>query len=314
MTTGENIQFLRKRDGYTQESFAEQMGVSRQTISKWESDACFPEMDKLLLMCDMFRCKLDDLVRGDVQAEAAKDTAGYDVHMNTFAKRITAGVVLVLLGVCAMLTGFGLHLPEALATILFFPFLIAAIAFFITGGMEHDHFVKKHPEIQPFYTEEEQDAFHKKFITMIVTGISLILVGVVCIIGAGLIVGEEYLETNDFAASLVTSVLMVFVAAGTGFLVYGGIQKSKYNIEEYNQENAPETEEKETKSDRITGAICACIMVIATLIFLMTGFLQAAWHINWVVYVASALLCAVVNIIGDAVAKSDEKPKTEKTE
>ena len=75
MSTGENIQYLRKRDGYTQERFAEELGVSRQTISKWESDSCFPEMDKLLLMCDMFRCKLDDLVRGDVQAETAKDTA-----------------------------------------------------------------------------------------------------------------------------------------------------------------------------------------------------------------------------------------------
>ncbi len=314
MSTGENIQFLRKREGFTQESFAEKMGVSRQTISKWESDGCFPEMEKLLQMCEMFRCNLDDLVRGDVQADVAADTAGYDAHMNQFAKQITTGVTLILLGVAVMLLTYGLSHLDMLAGLLLFPFLIAGVAFLVSGGMQHDHYVKKHPQIVPFYTEEEQDAFHKKFINMIVTGISLILVGVVCIIGAGLILGEAYLDTNDFAASLVTSVLMVFVAAGTGFLVYGGMQKSKYNIEEYNQENAPETEEKETKTERITGAICACIMVIATLIFLMTGFLQAAWHINWVVYVAGALLCAVVHIIGDALEKNVDQPKTEKTE
>ncbi len=314
MSAGENIQYLRKREGFTQEGFAEQMGVSRQTISKWESDSCFPEMEKLLQMCEMFRCNLDDLVRGDVQADVAADTAGYDDHMNQFARKITTGVVLVLLGVTIMFVTYGLSHLDMLAGLLLFPFLIAGVAFLVTAGMQHDHYTSKHPQIIPFYTEEEQDAFHKKFISMIVTGISLILVGVVCIIGAGLIVGEAYLDTNDFAASLVTSILMVFVTAGTGFLVYGGIQKSKYNIEEYNHDNAPETEEKETKVDRITRAICACIMIIATLIFLMTGFLQAAWHINWVVYVAGALLCAVVNIIGDAVEKSNEKTKTEKTE
>ncbi len=314
MSTGENIQFLRKREGFTQEGFAEQMGVSRQTISKWESDSCFPEMEKLLQMCEMFHCNLDDLVRGDVQADAAADTAGYDAHMNQFAKQITTGVVLVLIGVTALFLTYGLSHLDMLAGLMLFPFLIAGVAFLVTAGMQHEHYVKKHPQIVPFYTEEEQDTYHKKFITMIVTGISLILIGVVCIIGTGLIVGEEYLDTNDFAASLAASLLMVFVTAGTGFLVYGGIQKSKYNIEEYNQENAPETEEKETKTDRITGAICACIMVIATLIFLLTGFLRAAWHINWVVYVAGALLCAVVNIIGDAVEKSDEKTKTEKME
>ncbi len=77
MSTGENIQFLRKREGFTQEGFAEQMGVSRQTISKWESDICFPEMEKMIQMCEMFHCNLDELVRGDVQVEATKDTTGY---------------------------------------------------------------------------------------------------------------------------------------------------------------------------------------------------------------------------------------------
>lgn len=301
MTTGENIQFLRKRDGYTQESFAEQMGVSRQTISKWESDACFPEMDKLLLMCDMFRCKLDDLVRGDVQAEAAKDTAGYDVHMNTFAKRITAGVVLVLLGVCVMLAGFGLHLPEALATVLFFPFLIAAIAFFITGGMEHDHFVKKHPEIQPFYTEEEQESFRKKFAPAIAIGISLILVGVVVMIGGTAVFGEANLDANESLASLLTAGMLLFITGGVGTLVYMGMQDSKYHIQEYNAENKME----KSKAGRISEGICGCIMLLATVIFLIWSFMTNRWDISWIVFPVGGILCAVTSIVCKMV--SDDK-------
>ena len=43
-------------------------GRSRQAISKWESEKAYPEMDKLLMLCDMFGVTLDDLVMGDVRA------------------------------------------------------------------------------------------------------------------------------------------------------------------------------------------------------------------------------------------------------
>ncbi len=307
MSTGENIQYLRKRDGYTQESFAEQMGVSRQTISKWESDSCFPEMEKLLLMCDMFRCKLDDLVRGDVQAEAAKDTAGYDAHMNHFAKRITAGVVLVLLGVCAMLIAYGIHLPEAIAALPLFPFLIAALAFFITGGMKHDHFVKKHPEIIPFYTEEEQETFHKKFISAIAIGISLILVGVAFMIGGAAVFGEEALDANEHLASLVTAVMLLFITAGTAVLVYMGMQDSKYKIQEYNQENKIE----KSRAGKISDGICGCIMLLSTIIFLLWSFLTNRWDISWLVFPIGGMLCAVVSIVCRLVCKEESAQNEE---
>ena len=48
MTFGENLQFLRKRSGMTQEDLAEQMEVSRQSVSKWESNSAYPEMDAII--------------------------------------------------------------------------------------------------------------------------------------------------------------------------------------------------------------------------------------------------------------------------
>lgn len=76
MQTGTNIQSYRKHMGQTQEAFAEQMDVSRQTVSKWESGACYPEMEKLLLMCELFGCDLDTLVRGDAVMSMKEDTVG----------------------------------------------------------------------------------------------------------------------------------------------------------------------------------------------------------------------------------------------
>jgi len=67
MSFGQNLQFLRKMyHGMTQEGLAEKMGVSRQTISKWELDAAYPEMEKVIELCQLFSCSMDRLVREDI--------------------------------------------------------------------------------------------------------------------------------------------------------------------------------------------------------------------------------------------------------
>lgn len=67
MSLGKNLQYLRQLGGnMTQEALAEQLNVSRQTISKWEQDAAKPEIDKALELCRIFNCSLDQLFREDM--------------------------------------------------------------------------------------------------------------------------------------------------------------------------------------------------------------------------------------------------------
>ena len=67
MYFGSNLQHLRKLHGaMTQEKLAEKVGVSRQTVSKWESGEVCPEVSKLMDLCDIFHCKLDELLRQDM--------------------------------------------------------------------------------------------------------------------------------------------------------------------------------------------------------------------------------------------------------
>ena len=54
MTLGEKLSKLRKEYNYTQEQLADILGVSRQSISKWESDIAYPETDKLVKMGKLF--------------------------------------------------------------------------------------------------------------------------------------------------------------------------------------------------------------------------------------------------------------------
>ncbi|MEK0210045.1 helix-turn-helix domain-containing protein [Bifidobacterium mongoliense] len=75
MSFRDNLQYLRAQRSMTQEQLAMLLGVSRQSISKWESEKAYPEMDKLLMICDMFGCTLDDLVLGDVRHPAAATVA-----------------------------------------------------------------------------------------------------------------------------------------------------------------------------------------------------------------------------------------------
>ena len=67
-----NLQYLRAQRNMTQERLAMLLGVSRQAISKWESEKAYPEMDKLLMICDLFGCTLDDLVLGDVSVSTSR--------------------------------------------------------------------------------------------------------------------------------------------------------------------------------------------------------------------------------------------------
>lgn len=65
MTLGEKIFSLRGAANMSQGDLAEKLNVSRQSISKWETDASVPELDKLIQLTDLFSITLDELVRSD---------------------------------------------------------------------------------------------------------------------------------------------------------------------------------------------------------------------------------------------------------
>jgi len=62
MKFGENLYNLRKAAKMSQEKLAEKMGVTRQSVSKWENGESYPEMEKIMKLCDVFHCKINDLV------------------------------------------------------------------------------------------------------------------------------------------------------------------------------------------------------------------------------------------------------------
>lgn len=66
MTLGQKIFELRNKQKMSQGDLAEKLNVSRQSISKWETDASVPELDKLIMLSDLFNITMDELVRDEL--------------------------------------------------------------------------------------------------------------------------------------------------------------------------------------------------------------------------------------------------------
>lgn len=69
MTIGEKILKLRKARGWSQEQLADRVGVSRQAVSRWESDSAKPDADNIIVLCDLFGISADYLLRDDYSGE-----------------------------------------------------------------------------------------------------------------------------------------------------------------------------------------------------------------------------------------------------
>lgn len=114
MTLGEKIAKQRKELNYTQEQLADILGVSRQSISKWESDIAYPETEKLIELGRLFDCSMDYLLKEEVTEKCGVQTAGFTEKVEEIsrkvmtsqnkskAKKVLKIVVIVLLVVLAI--------------------------------------------------------------------------------------------------------------------------------------------------------------------------------------------------------------------
>ena len=117
----EKIINLRKSRGWSQEELAEQVGVSRQAISKWESAQSVPDLDKILRMSELFGVTTDFLLKDEMEAEEYTGSTAEDsplravsmeeaneflAYKKTASVKIALGVLLCILSpVCLILLG-----------------------------------------------------------------------------------------------------------------------------------------------------------------------------------------------------------------
>ena len=289
MSFSENLQFLRAQAGVTQEQLAEQLDVSRQSVSKWEGGLSFPEMDTLLRICDLYSVNLDTLLRGSVEESRTADTAKYDVFMNRFARRVSLAIAGILagLGLAVLAEGFGLS--GELTGILFLPILSVCVVVIVASGIQYENFCRRHPLIADFYTEEEKDAFAQKFVWYISGGVGAVLTALILMTLTEHLFGEEP-PWDAWAVGI-----FFFIMAGAVWsFTYGGMQQDKYNIAKYNRENNPSPQVRRRKA--LTGTICGVLMLSATAVYVGLGLSLGLWRQAWWLFAVGGILCAVVSV------------------
>ena len=101
MTVGERIQQLRKAASLSQEQLAEQLDVSRQSVSKWELNDAAPEISKIIALSELFGISTDELLKGAESIPAAageKESIAAIARLNAAEKRIRTGFITAVAG------------------------------------------------------------------------------------------------------------------------------------------------------------------------------------------------------------------------
>ena len=99
MKFGDKLIALRKKKGLSQEELAEKLGVSRQSVSKWESNNTYPETDKIVQICNIFECTMDDLINDnitDIESIERKSKNNINVMVDSFLDFILKQLICFL--------------------------------------------------------------------------------------------------------------------------------------------------------------------------------------------------------------------------
>lgn len=312
MSFGTNLQALRRRNNMTQEGLADALGVSRQSVSKWESDGSFPEMDKLLQLCDLFGCSLDTLVRGSVgdgrartedaadaqasEREAQAAAAAYDRHMRSGTRLVTCSTGLVLAGIAVLLllqARFPGNVAALVGTASLLGCIAAAAAMCIVFGCRHAAFERRYPVIpRSPYPPAQVEQFERRFPWLIAGGTVLALLGVILLVCSPLLMSGLKAEARS---SLATGLFLLILAAAAMLLVYGGMTWARYHTANAQRRPRDAGGEDDARADARGRDWEGAIMLSATAIFLLLGFVFHLWHPGWVVFPVGGILCGIIS-------------------
>jgi len=308
MYISENLQYLRKSKGITQEELADKLGVSRQSVSKWENGETYPETDKLLLLCNIFNVSLDGLLKEDLSNNSLTqinktDFNEIEKHYKSFSFAMAFGVGFIILGVaiCVALASFSeLYMDKKhdllamLSGVSILLFVAISTFIFVFYGIKHENFCKLNSyHIEETSILEDKKAFLKRFSISMACLVSGVLLDVIFLVLMSVLLDTEIINTTnkDFSMSLVVSVFFVVLSFIIFGFVYMGIQNEKYN--KLTNLNNQQSSIKKPLSERICGAI----MLTAVAIYLIIGFVFEIWHPSWIVFPIGGIICAIIDTI-----------------
>lgn len=332
MILADKIINLRKKNGWSQEELAEKLGVTRQSISKYEGAQSIPDLDKILKLSEIFGVTTDYLIKDELEEEeyaasqmqeneSESDRSVHKVTMEmaneylqiidwsagktAFATMlcILSPIVLLMLGAMSEMPDY--HISENVAAGIGICVLIVLIAIavtiFILCGMKTKkyEFMEKE-DIETAYgvsgmVKEKRDAYHSPYVTQLVIGITCCICSVIPLFGT-LAVSE-----SDFYMVSAVCMLLTLVAIGTYFIVRSA---AKMNAMNQLLEEEDYTRQKKHENKKMSGPVTV-YWLIATAIYLAWSFTTNDWDRTWIIWpVVGVLFPAFFAIVNGIRKKS----------
>ncbi len=323
MILADKIMELRKKNGWSQEELAEKVGVSRQSVSKWESAQSVPDLNKILLLGKIFGVSTDYLLKDEMgEEEYVQDLIETDVIQKRYisledankflmVKNETAPRIAFAVALC-ILSPIALFILAAAAEMQMIPIsedkavicgiiillvmVACAVVIFIMSGEKTRkyEFLDTEP-IETAYgvtgiVREKQNRFRNTYIRTNAIATCL------CILSAVPVFSFPVLTSSEFFAVIGLVLLLVMVAAGVFMFIRVGIIWS--SMEKLLEEGEYTLEAK--ANEKRNAKIAPIYWLFVTALYLAISFWTFAWDRTWIVWpVAGVLygfLVAVLNV------------------
>ena len=311
MILADKIINLRKKNGWSQEELAEKLGVTRQSISKYEGAQSIPDLDKILKLSEIFGVTTDYLIKDELEEEeyaasqmqeneSESDRSVHKVTMEmaneylqiidwsagktAFATMlcILSPIVLLMLGAMSEMPNY--HISEnataGIGICVLIVLIAIAVTIFILCGMKTKKYEYMEKEdIETAYgvsgmVKEKRDAYHSPYVTQLVIGITCCICSVIPLFGT-LAVSE-----SDFYMVSAVCMLLTLVAIGTYFIVRSA---AKMNAMNQLLEEEDYTRQKKHENKKMSGPVMV-YWLIATAIYLAWSFTTNDWDRTWIIW------------------------------
>ncbi len=322
MILADKVIMLRKQNGWSQEELAERLNISRQSVSKWESGAAIPDLDKIIKLSTLFGVSTDYLLKEENEeleagagiAAGVEEKSGRVVNVEEaetflertreFARMIGLGVSLCILSPVALILLAGLaetgrlrvseEVAAGVGLVVLLVMVTVAVVIFILQGMHYEKYTYLETEkIMPGYGVEgvvtkRKEGFMSTFAVCIAVGVGMCILAVLPLCFAGMS------EAGEMAEVVCTAVLLVVVAGAVYLFVWAGIIRGGFDkllqMGEYTAENK--------SFNRKTAPVASIYWCVVVAIYLWWSFRSGDWGYTWVVWpVAGVLWGAVAGII-----------------
>lgn len=327
MILADKIIELRKRSGWSQEELAHQLGVSRQAVSKWESAASIPDLDKILKLSQVFGVSTDYLLKDEIEQEPAMDVADnmedeeeqirklsleesieFLEVKEEQARRIAPAIAALILSPELLIFLGGLqecgvvqlseNAAAGIGIIALLCIIGCAVAVMILSAMKTEkyEFMEKEAIRLEYGVEgivqKKKDGFEATYRTGIAIGVVLCIL---CVIP--LFVGVVF-EATDMVMVLCVNLLLALVAAAVYLFVRVGTKWESYQILLQEGDYSLKKKQERRKMSPIAGIYWGIIVFL----YLGSSLFTGAWDRTWIIWpcagVLYGVLCGIVSLMG----------------